>query len=45
MQNLSITDNRNFLKHHLQSVARLGAATSPLPELLGSTETPEKPQK
>ena len=40
MQNLSITDNRNFLIHHLDSVARLGqaASASPLPELLGKTE-------
>ena len=38
MQNLSITDNRNFLMHHLDSVARLGQSTSPLPELLGKTE-------
>src|SRR5450432_4939179 len=36
MQNLSITDNRNFLMHHLDSVARLGQSTSPLPELLGT---------
>ena len=26
MQNLSVTDNRSFLVHHLESVARLGAA-------------------
>jgi len=38
MQNLSITDNRNFLMHHLESVARLGQSSSPLPELLGKTE-------
>jgi argininosuccinate synthase len=38
MQNLSITDNRNFLMHHLDSVAKLGQGTSPLPELLGKTE-------
>jgi argininosuccinate synthase len=35
MQNLSITDNRAFLLHHLDSVARLGAGADPLPELLG----------
>jgi argininosuccinate synthase len=35
MQNLSVTDNRSFLVHHLQSVARLGAAPDVLPDLLG----------
>ncbi len=35
MQNLSVTDNRSFLVHHLESVARLGAAPDVLPGLLG----------
>jgi argininosuccinate synthase len=35
LQNLSVTDNRNLLIHHLDSVARLGAGPSLLPELLG----------
>jgi argininosuccinate synthase len=35
LQNLSVLDNRAFLVHHLDSVARLGAGTSSLPELLG----------
>ncbi|HEY2410232.1 MAG TPA: argininosuccinate synthase [Polyangiaceae bacterium] len=38
MQNLSVTDNRAFLMHHLDSVARLGASENYLPELLGKTE-------
>jgi argininosuccinate synthase len=38
MQNLSIEDNRKFLVHHLESVARLGQGVSPLNELLGKTE-------
>src|SRR6478609_7654204 len=38
MQNLSITDNRNFLIHHMDSVARLGQVANPLPELLGKKE-------
>jgi hypothetical protein len=33
---LSVTDNRSFLVHHLESVARLGAAPDVLPGLLGS---------
>ena len=37
MQNLSITDNRNFLMHHLESVAKLGQGQSPLVELLGQS--------
>ena len=45
MQNLSITDNRNFLMHHLESVARLGQSTSPLPELLGTSEPSKTEQK
>jgi argininosuccinate synthase len=36
MQNLSVTDNRSFLVHHLESVARLGAPADVLPALLGS---------
>jgi argininosuccinate synthase len=35
MQNLSVTDNREFLVHHLETVARLGPGPSVLPELLG----------
>ena len=35
MQNLSVADNRAFLLHHMSTVARLGAPSSPLPELLG----------
>jgi argininosuccinate synthase len=35
MQNLSVTDNRNFLIHHLERIARLGPGSSVLPELLG----------
>jgi argininosuccinate synthase len=36
LQNLSVTDNRNFLVHHLASLARLGTASDVLPELLGA---------
>jgi argininosuccinate synthase len=35
MQNLSVTDNRAFLVHHLDSVARLGAPPEVLAGLLG----------
>jgi argininosuccinate synthase len=35
MQNLSVTDNRAFLVHHLESVARLGAPSEVLAGLLG----------
>ncbi len=35
MQNLSVLDNRAFLVQHLDSVGRLGASKSVLPELLG----------
>jgi hypothetical protein len=46
MQNLSVTDNRAFLLHHLDSIARLGAGSSPLPELLGEGESePGKSKK
>jgi argininosuccinate synthase len=38
MQTLSITDNRELLIHHLESVARLGPASSVLPELLGKKQ-------
>jgi argininosuccinate synthase len=38
MQNLSITDGRAFLMHHLDAVARLGSAPSGLPELLGEAK-------
>lgn len=44
MQNLSVTDNRDFLIHHLDSVARLGSGSDVLPELLGApAETERKP--
>jgi argininosuccinate synthase len=36
MQNLSVTDNRAFLVHHLESVARLGSSPDVLGGLLGS---------
>jgi argininosuccinate synthase len=44
LQNLSVTDNRAFLLHQLDSLARLGPGSSPLPELLGtgSAEAPKK---
>jgi hypothetical protein len=45
MQNLSVTDNRAFLLHHLDSIARLGAGSSPLPELLGEGEPPSSNPK
>ncbi|MFZ5890909.1 MAG: argininosuccinate synthase [Myxococcota bacterium] len=35
MQNLSVLDNRAFLAHHLDSIARLGSGDDVLPELLG----------
>jgi argininosuccinate synthase len=38
LQNLSVLDNRAFLVHHLDSVARLGAGVSSLPELLGKKD-------
>ncbi len=38
MQSLSVTDNRELLIHHLESVARLGPGQSGLPELLGKKE-------
>ncbi|HEX4338313.1 MAG TPA: argininosuccinate synthase [Polyangiaceae bacterium] len=37
MQNLSVADNRAFLLNHLSAVARLGAPTNELPELLGES--------
>ncbi len=36
MQNLSITDNRAFLLHHLDAMSRLGGGANDLPELLGT---------
>ncbi len=42
MQNLSVTDNRNLLVHHLASLARLGAASDVLPELLGAPSDSDK---
>jgi argininosuccinate synthase len=39
LQNLSVTDNRAFLLHHLDAISRLGAGSSPLPELLGEGDT------
>jgi argininosuccinate synthase len=36
LQNLSVTDNRSFLLHHLDAISRLGTGASPLPELLGA---------
>ena len=38
LQNLSVLDNRAFLVHHLDSVARLGGAPSVIGELLGKKE-------
>jgi argininosuccinate synthase len=38
MQTLPVTDNRSFLEHHLEAVARLGVGESPLPELLGKKD-------
>jgi argininosuccinate synthase len=36
MQNLSVTDNRNLLLHHLSSTRRLPGSTAPsLAQLLG----------
>jgi argininosuccinate synthase len=43
LQNLSVTDNRAFLLHHLDAVSRLGAGSSPLPELLGEGEPAADP--
>jgi argininosuccinate synthase len=38
MQSLSVSDNRDFLLHHLDSIAQLSApAQAPLKELLGKT--------
>jgi argininosuccinate synthase len=39
LQNLSVTDNRELLSHHLESVARLGPAASTLKELVGKRES------
>jgi hypothetical protein len=38
MQTLPVTDNRSFLEHHLEAVARLGAGENPRPELLGKKD-------
>jgi argininosuccinate synthase len=38
LQNLSVLDNRAFLVHHLDSVARLGGTPSVIGELLGKKE-------
>ena len=38
MQNLSVSDNREFLLRHLDNVARLGPGTDLLPELLGKKD-------
>ena len=42
LQNLSVNDNRNLLVHHLASLARLGAASDVLPELLGAPDVEKK---
>ena len=38
LQNLSVLDNRAFLVHHLDSIARLGGSPSVIGELLGKKE-------
>ena len=38
LQNLSVLDNRAFLVHHLDSVARLGSAPNQIGELLGKKD-------
>jgi argininosuccinate synthase len=38
LQNLSVLDNRAFLVHHLDSVARLGSAPNEIGELLGKKD-------
>lgn len=44
LQNLSVSDNRDLLLHHLSSLRQLSAAGvgDPLPRLLGSVETPDE---
>jgi argininosuccinate synthase len=43
LQNLSVSDNRGLLLHHLSSLRQLGAGVGdPLPRLLGSVETPDE---
>ncbi|HKU37322.1 MAG TPA: argininosuccinate synthase [Polyangiales bacterium] len=42
LQNLSVTDNRAFLLHHLDAITRLGPGSSPLPELLGAGQKSTK---
>lgn len=44
MQNLSVTDNRAFLLHHLDAISRLGTGSSPLPELLGEGDKSKLPK-
>ena len=45
LQNLSVTDNRAFLLHHLDAIQRLGPGSSPLPDLLGDGgEKAKKPR-
>jgi argininosuccinate synthase len=36
LQSLSVTDNREFLLHHLESIKSLAAPTQPLDKLLGA---------
>jgi argininosuccinate synthase len=40
LQNLSVTDNRAFLLHHLDAISRLGPGSDNLPELLGDGAAP-----
>ncbi|HEY4058237.1 MAG TPA: argininosuccinate synthase [Kofleriaceae bacterium] len=44
LQNLSVSDNRELLLHHLSSLRQLSGAGvgDPLPRLLGSVETPDE---
>jgi argininosuccinate synthase len=42
MQNLSVTDGREFLVQHLEAVARLGTPPNVLPELLGEDDKPTR---
>jgi argininosuccinate synthase len=42
IQNISVEDNRAFLLHHLDSVARLGKADDVLPQLLGDAPPTQK---
>ena len=38
MQTLSVTDNRAFLRHHLDAVQKLGPGESPLAALVGKKD-------